>query len=72
MKIVRQKAEDGKVQVRNHRRSSRQELDALEKDSGLSSDDHERIAKQLEKITQSSIEEIDELLTHKERELLDV
>ena len=72
VKIVRQKAEDGKVQVRNHRRSSRQELDALEKDSGLSSDDHERIAKQLEKITQSSIEEIDELLTHKERELLDV
>jgi ribosome recycling factor len=72
VKVVRQKAEDGKVQVRNHRRASRQELDQLEKDSNLSSDEHERIAKQLEKITQASIEAIDELLAHKERELLDV
>jgi ribosome recycling factor len=72
VKVVRQKAEDGKVQIRNHRRASRQELDQLEKDSGLSSDEHERIAKQLEKVTQSGIESIDELLAHKERELLDV
>ncbi len=72
VKVVRQKAEDGKVQVRNHRRTSRQELDQLEKDSSLSSDDHERVAKQLEKVTQASIEGIDELLAHKERELLDV
>jgi ribosome recycling factor len=72
VKVVRQKAEDGKVQIRNHRRTSRHELDQLEKDGGLSSDEHERVAKQLEKLTHTSIESIDELLGHKERELLDV
>jgi ribosome recycling factor len=72
VKVVRQKAEDGKVQIRSHRRASRHELDQLEKESGLSSDEHERLAKQLEKMTHTSNEAIDELLAHKERELLDV
>ena len=72
VKVVRMKAEEGKVQVRNHRRGSRQELDALEKDAGLSTDDHERLDKEIEKITQSSIDSIDELLSHKEKELLEV
>ncbi len=72
VKIVRHKAEEGKVQIRNHRRTSRHELDQLEKDSSLSSDDHERAAKQLEKVTQSGIEEIEALLAHKEQELLEV
>jgi len=72
VKVVRQKAEDGKVQVRNQRRSSRQELDHLEKDSGLSSDEHERLGKDIEKLTQGSIDSIDALLAHKEQELLEV
>ena len=72
VKVVRQKAEDGKVQVRSIRRTSRHDLDQLEKESSLSSDDSERASKQLEKITQSGIEAIDELLSHKEKELLDV
>jgi ribosome recycling factor len=72
VKVVRQKAEEGKVQVRNLRRSARQELDALEKDSSLSSDEKERAEKDLEKITTSGIDAIDELLGHKEKELLDV
>ena len=72
VKVVRQKAEDGKVQVRNHRRSSRQELDQLEKDAAISSDEHERLGKEIEKLTHTSIESIDELLTHKEQELLEV
>jgi ribosome recycling factor len=72
VKVVRTKAEEGKVQVRAHRRTSRQELDQLEKDSSISSDEHERLGKDVEKITHSSIEAIDELLSHKEHELLEV
>jgi ribosome recycling factor len=72
VKVVRSKAEEGRVQVRNHRRSSRQDLEALEKEGGLSSDEHERLDKDIEKITQESIEAIDELLAHKEKELLEV
>ena len=72
VKVVRGKAEDGKVQVRNHRRTVRHELDQLEKDGELSTDEHERAAKSLEKITHDGVEAIDELLAHKERELLEV
>ena len=72
VKVVRQKAEDGRIQVRNLRRASRHELDQLEKDGELSSDEHERAAKTLEKVTHDGVEAIDELLGHKEAELLDV
>ena len=72
VKVVRAKAEEGKIQIRNLRRSSRHELDQLEKDGELSSDEHERADKALEKITQGGVEAVDELLAHKEQELLDV
>jgi len=72
VKIVRQKAEEGKVAVRGVRRHARQELDNLEKEYGLSSDDIERVEKTLDKITQDEVAQIDVLLTHKERELLEV
>ena len=72
VKVVRQKAEDGRVQVRNLRRATRHELDQLEKDGELSSDEHERVAKALEKVTHDGVEAIDALLAHKEAELLDV
>jgi ribosome recycling factor len=72
VKVVRQKAEDGRIQVRNLRRATRHELDQLEKDGELSSDEHERAAKALEKVTHDGVEAIDELLGHKEAELLDV
>ena len=72
VKVVRQKAEDGRIQVRNLRRATRHELDQLEKDGELSSDEHERAAKALEKVTHDGVDAIDELLGHKEAELLDV
>ena len=72
VKVVRQKAEDGRVQVRNLRRASRHDLDQLEKDGELSSDEHERAAKALEKVTHDGVVAIDDLLAHKEAELLDV
>jgi ribosome recycling factor len=72
VKVVRHKAEEGKVAVRNLRRSGRHELDALHKDSSLSTDDLERVENQLDKITQEQVSAIDQLLVQKERELLQV
>lgn len=72
VKVVKQKAEEGRVQVRNLRRASRHDLDQLEKDGEISSDEHERAAKALEKVTHDGVEAIDALLAHKEQELLDV
>jgi ribosome recycling factor len=72
VKVVRHKAEEAKVAVRNLRRSGRHELDALHKDSSLSTDDLERVENQLDKITQEQVSAIDQLLVQKERELLQV
>jgi ribosome recycling factor len=71
VKLIKTKAEDAKVTVRNHRRNSRHELEQLEKD-GLSSDNLERAEKALDKITQGAVDAIDELTAHKEKELLEV
>jgi ribosome recycling factor len=72
VKVVKAKAEEGRIQIRNLRRGTRHELDQLEKDGDLSSDEHERADKALEKITQSGVEAVDALLVQKEQELLDV
>jgi ribosome recycling factor len=72
VKVVRQKAEEGKVTIRNVRRSARHELDALEKDGELSGDELKRIEEELDKITQVQVAAIDRLLAHKEQELLEI
>ncbi len=72
VKVVRHKGEEAKVAVRNVRRAARHELEALEKDGSLSSDELERVEKDLEKVTHDQVSSIDQLLAHKERELLQV
>ena len=72
VKVVKARAEDGRVAVRNVRRHIRQELEALEKDGDLSQDELDRIEKDLEKLTHDVVAEIDTMLTHKEKELLEV
>ena len=73
VKVVRHRAEEGRVAVRNIRRSSRHGLEAFDGfDGDISSDDLERSEKELEKLTHELISEIDRLLGHKEHELLEV
>lgn len=72
VKIVRNRAEEARVAVRNVRRQSRHELEALEKDHEIGQDDLDRSEKELEKRTHDVISEIDEMLRHKETELLDI
>jgi ribosome recycling factor len=72
VKVVRTRAEEGKVAVRSARRHARQELEQLEKDGDISQDDLDRIEKDLEKRTHEVVAEIDDLLKHKEQELLTV
>jgi ribosome recycling factor len=72
VKIVRNRAEEARVAVRNVRRQSRHELEALEKDHEMGQDDLDRSEKELEKRTHDVITEIDEMLRHKEQELLDI
>jgi ribosome recycling factor len=71
VKVVKGRAEEGRVAVRNVRRHTRQELEALEHDGDLSRDELDRIEKDLEKLTHDTVAEIDTLLAHKEKELLE-
>lgn len=71
VKVVKQMSEDGKVTLRNHRRTARQELEALAKDGDLSKDDLERAEKELDRIIHIHEAEITESLAAKERELLE-
>jgi ribosome recycling factor len=72
VKVVKHRAEEGRVAVRNVRRDARKELEALEKAGDLGKDDLARTEKDLEKAVHEVIAEIDEMVTHKERELLEV
>jgi ribosome recycling factor len=71
VKVVKHRAEEGRVAVRNVRRQARHDLEALAKDGELSDDDVKRSEDSLEKHTKAVIGEVDQLLAHKERELLE-
>jgi ribosome recycling factor len=72
VKIVRHKAEEGRVAIRNLRRAARHDLEAFEHDGDLSSDELERVEKDLEKLTHEMVAAVDKLLAHKEQELLEI
>jgi ribosome recycling factor len=72
VKVVKNRAEEARVAVRNVRRHTRQDLEGLERDGDLSKDELDRAEKELEKLTHEVVDEIDQLLHHKEQELLEV
>jgi ribosome recycling factor len=70
VKIVRNKGEDAKVSVRNIRRKAKDDLDALKSEVG--DDDVARGEKELEQLTKTHIDAIDDALKRKESELLEI
>ena len=72
IKLARHKAEDARVSVRNIRRRAKEELDRIARDGEAGEDDVTRAEKELEQVTRRHVEVIDDLLKHKETELLEV
>ena len=72
VKLTRDKAEQGRVSVRNIRRKGKEDLEALKKDGSVGEDEIERAEKELETITKAHVDKIDEALKNKEAELLEV
>ncbi len=72
VKVVKHRAEEARVAVRNLRRSARHDLEAFQKEGELSEDDLDRAEKELEKLTHEYVAEIDNLAAHKEKEMLEV
>ena len=72
IKQAKAKAEDARIAIRNIRRHTIQHLEKLVKDGDVGEDDVRRAEKYLETVTHDHVENIDELLKHKEAELLEV
>jgi ribosome recycling factor len=72
VKVVRHKAEDGRIAIRNVRRAARHELETLEREGEISTDELDRAEKELEKLTHDQVAEVDRMLARKEQELLEV
>lgn len=72
VKLVKRKGEDAKVIIRNIRRIGIEELEKEKKNKKLPEDVEKRIKEQLQKITDKYIEEIDKILSEKEKEIMEV
>lgn len=72
IKVARHKAEDSKIAVRNVRRKAKEELERLVTDGEVGEDEGHRAEKELDELTQRHIKLIDELVSHKEAELLEI
>jgi ribosome recycling factor len=72
IKVARGKGEDAKVAIRNVRRKAKEELDRIVKDGEAGEDEGRRAEKDLEDLTHRYVEKIDDVLRHKEAELLEV
>ncbi|CAN5515331.1 ribosome recycling factor [soil metagenome] len=72
VKRAKERAEDGRIAVRNIRRHAKTEIDRLARDGDVSDDDAHRADKTLQDLTDRHVHRIDELLAHKETELLEI
>jgi ribosome recycling factor len=72
VKLVRNMAEDARIAVRNVRRDIIQDLKDLKKEGEVSEDDERRAEEEVQKLTDSYVEKINELVHHKEEEILEI
>lgn len=72
IKVVKSETEDGRVAVRNVRRDANQELKNLLKEKEISEDESRRAEDVIQKLTDTYIAQMDELLAVKEKDLLEV
>ncbi|MFC2082199.1 ribosome recycling factor [Bacteroidota bacterium] len=72
VKLVKKFGEDAKIAVRNIRRDANENLKRQEKDKELSEDQRHDAEAEVQKITDEHIEKIDEIIKHKEAEIMEV
>ena len=72
VKVVRKKAEEGRVAVRNIRRETNDLFKQQQKKGELSEDESRRLQEEIQKLTDKYIKEIDQLVANKEQEIMQV
>ena len=70
--MVKNMAEDSRIAIRNVRRDIIQDLKDLKKEGEISEDDERRAEEEVQKMTDGFIERVNELLHHKEEEILEI
>jgi len=72
VKVIRKKAEDGKVAIRNVRHKGVDEIKALLKDGTITEDENKRANERVQKATDKFIKDVDALVAAKEKEIMEV
>lgn len=72
VKVAKRVAEEAKVAIRNIRRDGNDFIKELEKEKEISEDDLKKGQEEVQKITDSYIAKVDDILTHKEKEIMEV
>lgn len=72
VKLVKKESEEGKVAIRNIRRDANEELKKIEKEKHVSEDEVKKEHDEIQKLTDSFVRKVDELLQHKEKEIMEV
>lgn len=72
VKVVKKRSEEGRVAIRNIRRDVNDELKRTEKEEHHSEDDVKRFHEEIQKLTDSYIARVEEVLNHKEKEIMEV
>ncbi len=72
VKLVKKFGEESKIGIRHVRREAMDQLKALEKEKKITEDDHKHLDKEIQKLTDSYVQKVDEALAHKEKEVMEV
>lgn len=72
VKVVKKYAEEAKVAIRNIRRDVNDKIKKSEKEQHLSEDDVKRLQDEIQKLTDQHVAKVDEVLHHKEKEIMEV
>ena len=72
LKVAGKYAENNKVAIRNIRRDALDDVKKLKKDNAISEDDEKRFENEIQKLTDDSIKKIDEMMSQKEKDIMQV
>ena len=72
VKLTKKYGEEARVAIRKHRRDANELVDTLDKDGEVSGDDADRTKKKIEEVVAEGIKQVDTVITHKEKDILEV
>ncbi|SES84633.1 ribosome recycling factor [Thalassotalea agarivorans] len=72
VRVVRGEAENGKIAIRNIRRDANSDVKSLLKEKDISEDESRQAEDEIQKITDTFVKQVDEILSEKEAELMEI